>query len=128
MPRPTYLFAMLTTSLRFASASLFLALSSPSAIRFARSTSSSAVRSGTLPISFRYILTGSSMLTPSGTDRSIFSTSTSSSSEITISESSISSSSELIRSTSIFCPSRYSNTFSICSESRSISWKKSLIS
>ena len=41
-----------------------------------------ALKRGTLPISFKYIRTGSSMLTPSGTERSIFSTSTSSASII----------------------------------------------
>ena len=119
---------MLTTRRRFASARRFLASSSPSAILLARSTSSSAVRSGTLPISFRYMRTGSSMLIPSGTDRSSFSMSTSSSSEIMRSTSSISSSSPLMRSTSMLCDSRYSNTFSMWSGSSSISEKKSLIS
>ena len=79
MPLPTYLFAIETTSLRFASASAFFASSSPFSIRFASSISSSAVRRGTLPISLRYIRTGSSMLTPSTSESmSIFSTPSSS--------------------------------------------------
>ena len=120
---------MLTTRRRFASASSFFASSSPSSILCASSISLSALKSGTFPISFKYILTGSSMLTPSGTDRSIFSISTSSASSAMITSMSTSrSSSLLIRNTSILLASRYSNTFSICSASSSISAKKSLIS
>ena len=128
IPRPTYLFAILTTSLKLASAKRFFASSSPSAILFASSISSSALKRGTFPISFKYIRTGSSILMPSGTERSIFSTSTSSSSVITISISSSASSSALIRSTSIPLASRYSKILSICSASSSMSEKKSLIS
>ena len=130
IPRPTYRLAILTTRRRLASASLFLALSSPSDILLARSISSSALKRGTFPISFKYIRTGSSILIPSGTDRSIFSISTSSSSSARI-RSSISasrSSSLPIRSTSIFIASRYSYTFSICSGDNSRSDRKSLIS
>ena len=129
IPRPTYLLAMLTTRRRFASASSFLASSSPSSIRWASSISRSALKRGTFPISFRYMRTGSSMLTPSGTERSMFSTSTSSSSDrITSMSMSTSSSLPLIRSTSILLDSRYSNTLSICSALSSMSRKKSLIS
>ena len=119
---------MLTTRRRFASASSFFASSSPSSMRCASSISRSALRSGTLPISFKYIRTGSSTLTPSGTERSIFSTSTSSSSDMIASKSTSSSSSELIRNTSMLFASRYSKTLSICSVDKSISRKKSLIS
>ncbi len=104
--------------------------SRPASICLARSISCSAVRSGTLPISLRYILTGSSMLIPSGTDRSIFSISTSSSSERTISSSSgmtSSSESETLR-TSIPEFSNTSRTLSSCSSLRPMSAKKSLIS
>ena len=76
------------------------------------------------PISFRYIRTGSSMLTPSGTERSMFSISISSSSERSMSSSSRrrrsrsaafgSSVMSERRSTSIPLASRYSNTLSIC--------------
>ena len=133
IPRPTYLFAMLTTRRRFASARRFLAASSPFSILFASSISSSAERSGTLPISFRYIRTGSSMLTPSGTERSILSSSISSSSSLSMSASSSSriiSSALLsvILSTSTPLASRKSNTFSICSTPSGWSLKKSLIS
>ena len=102
---------VLTTRRRFASASLFLAASSPSSIRFASSISSSVDKSGTFPISLRYIRTGSSRLTPSGTERSIFSISISSSSSRFSSEnrsSSISRSSAEIRSTSTWLASRKS--------------------
>ena len=81
---------------------IFSIATAPSSIFWASSISSSAERRGTLPISLRYIRTGSSTLTPSGTERSIFSTSTSSSSSSMISSST--SSSLLILSTSIpFC-------------------------
>ena len=50
-----------TTSLRLASAMRRLASSSPSAMRLARSCSSSGVSRGTLPISLRYMRTGSSV-------------------------------------------------------------------
>ena len=43
----------------------------PLSIRLASSTSSSLCSKGTLPISFRYIRTGSSMLIPSGTDMEV---------------------------------------------------------
>ena len=79
MPRPAYRFAILTTRRRFDSASFFFASSSPSSIFFASSISSSGESSGTFPISFKYIRTGSSTPIPSGTDRSICSTSISSS-------------------------------------------------
>ena len=123
---------MLTTRRRLASARRFLASSSPCSIRFASSISSSAVRRLTLPISLRYIRTGSSMLTPSGTERSILSSSISSSSS-SLSSSASSSSIRLsslpeIRSTSTPLASRKSYTFSICSTSRGWSLKKSLIS
>ncbi len=87
-PRPTYRLAIDTTSRRLADVSSRRAASpslivrrsrrcssngssfqrpsvvspeatAPASIRLASSTSSSAVRSGTLPISFRYIFTGS---------------------------------------------------------------------
>ena len=61
IPLPRYLLAMLTTRRRLASESLFLAAISPFAILFANSVSSSDERRGTLPISLRYILTGSSI-------------------------------------------------------------------
>ena len=60
-PLLRYLRAMLTTSLRFDSQSFFLASSSPCSILMASSRSSSAVSRGTLPISLKYILTGSSV-------------------------------------------------------------------
>lgn len=59
IPRPTYFFAMLTTSLRFDSTRIFLASASPASILFASCTSLGADKSFTLPISFKYILTGS---------------------------------------------------------------------
>ena len=126
MPLPTYLLAILTTRRRLASASLFLAFWSPFSILFASSISSSADRSGTLPISFKYILTGSSMLTPSGIDKSIFSMSISSSSPRRIGSSSISSS--VVRIISILLASRKSKILSILSGSRSISANASIIS
>ena len=129
---------MLTTRRRFASARRFFASSSPSSILCASLISSSAERSGTLPISFKYMRTGSSMLTPSGTERSMFSISISSSSERSMSSSSRTRRSRSAafgssvmserRSTSMPLASRYSNTFSICSASSGISRKKSLIS
>ena len=54
-----------TTRRRLASARRFLAFSSPSSIRLASSISSSGDSRSTLPISFRYIRTGSSMARPS---------------------------------------------------------------
>ena len=63
IPRPTYLLAIDTTNLKFAAASSFLACSSPSRIRFASSISCSWVNKSTRPISFKYILTGSLILT-----------------------------------------------------------------
>ena len=66
MPLPTYLFAMLTTSLRLASHKRCLASSSPASILLARLISSSAVSKATLPISFKYIRTGSSTAMPFG--------------------------------------------------------------
>src|SRR2546426_372847 len=65
MPRPTYFFAMLTTRRRLASIRRRFASSSPRSIRLASLISSAELSSGTLPISLRYIRTGSSMLTPS---------------------------------------------------------------
>ena len=62
---------MLTTRRRFASSRRCRASSSPASMRCARATSSSAVRRGTCPISFKYIRTGSSSEIPSGTERSI---------------------------------------------------------
>ena len=87
---------MLTTRRRFASARRFCASSSPASMRLASATSSSAVSRGTRPISLRYMRTGSSMLTPSGTERSIstsssdLSRSTSSSFELSCESSTIS--------------------------------------
>ena len=105
---------MLTTSLRLASASFFFASSSPSSILLASSVSSSALKRGTLPISFRYIRTGSSIFMPSGRERSIsFSTSSSVS---------------IFPITSTPWPSRYSYTLSIWSVSSSISPRLSIIS
>src|SRR5699024_1704952 len=66
MPLPTYRFAILTTSRKLASASDRLASISPSIIRSARLTSSSAVSRSTRPISFKYIRTGSLFLFPMG--------------------------------------------------------------
>ena len=60
MPRPTYLLAMDTTRRRLASDRRDFASSSPSAIFCASTISSSPDSKGTLPISFRYTLTGSS--------------------------------------------------------------------
>ena len=65
IPRPVYLLAIETTKRRLASINLCLAYSSPSCFFMARAYSSSAVRRGTVPISFRYILTGSSVPIPS---------------------------------------------------------------
>src|SRR3990170_3010952 len=65
MPRPTYFLAILTTRRRLASMSRRLASSSPFSIRWARSTSCSGVSRATLPISLRYMRTGSSMEIPS---------------------------------------------------------------
>ena len=59
MPLPTYFFAMDTTSLRLEEIRISLASLSPASILLAISGSSSGFRSGTRPISFRYILTGS---------------------------------------------------------------------
>ena len=56
---------MLTTKRRFASERRFFAASLPSLIAIASLISSSEVKSGTRPISFRYTLTGSSIATPS---------------------------------------------------------------
>ena len=125
---------MLTTRRRFASASFFLASISPCSIRCAKSTSSSAVKSGTFPISFKYIRTGSSMLTPSGIDKSIFSISSSSGTSplASISKSKSSSASGTspsgIRSTSTPSDSRNSMTFSVFSSSSTTSFRKLLIS
>ena len=58
-PRPTWRLAMDTTSRRLASVSLLLASMSPRSMRLASDTSSAAVSSGTLPISVRYMRTGS---------------------------------------------------------------------
>ena len=62
---------MLTTRRRLASARRFCASKSPSSMRLASLISSSADSKGTRPISLRYILTGSSILMPSGILRSI---------------------------------------------------------
>ena len=59
MPLPTCRLAMLTTRRRFASMSLRLASSSWRSMRLASETSSTAVSSGTLPISWKYSRTGS---------------------------------------------------------------------
>ena len=118
---------MLTTRRRLASARRCFASRSPISIFFASSISSSAERRGTLPISFKYILTGSSMLMPSGTVRSMSSTSTSSSSVRMISSSSTSSSSVMRSTSTLFCSS-VSKILSNCSSSRVRSEKKSLIS
>ena len=63
IPLPTYLLAIDTTKRKLAAASSFFASSSPSKIFLARSISSSWVSSSTRPISFKYILTGSLILT-----------------------------------------------------------------
>ena len=107
---------METTRRRLASASLRLAwaaisLSAGSSellrpILRAMSTSSSAVRSGTLPISFRYMRTGSSVEMPSGMERS------SASGVISCSPASCSASSP---TTSMPNCSKDSNSFSYCS-------------
>ena len=102
---------------------IFSFATAPASMFFASSISSSALKRGTLPISFKYIRTGSSMDTPSGTERSIFSTSISTSSKISSSESS-----SVIRSTSILFASRKSRILSNCSASNCMSAKKSLIS
>jgi len=65
IPLPVYLLAILTTRRKLASINLSLATGSPSDLRLASSSSSSAVNNGTVPISFKYILTGSSVPTPS---------------------------------------------------------------
>ena len=132
IPRPTYFLAMLTTRRRLASVSCFFASSSPASTRFASSTSCSVVSSGTFPISFRYIRTGSSVLTPSSTSTSSM-ISTSSSSSRMISSLSRIRSSALSTPTSaftisIFCFSRYSSTRSILSSVSSSPLKASLIS
>ena len=106
---------------------IFSFATAPASMFFASSISSSALKRGTLPISFKYIRTGSSMDTPSGTERSIFSTSISSSSS-TSSKISSSESSSVIRSTSILFASRKSRILSNCSASNCMSAKKSLIS
>ena len=62
-PLPTYLLAIDTTSLKLLSASILLASSSLLLILSDKASSSSGVRSGIRPISFKYILTGSLILT-----------------------------------------------------------------
>ena len=59
IPLPTYFLAIDTTKRKLLEIKMFLASSSPSSIRFAISGSSSGFKSGTRPISFKYILTGS---------------------------------------------------------------------
>ena len=59
---PTYLLAIETTSLKFDSAKILLASSSPSSTLFDNASSSSKLSKLILPISLRYILTGSFML------------------------------------------------------------------
>ena len=113
IPLPTYFFAILTTNLKFDSASFFLASSSPARTPFASSISCSYVKSGILPISLKYILTGSSTLTPSILFTSISSNFISS----TSSKSSKSGSSSSVSSLYMFIPffSNFSKTSSICS-------------
>ena len=111
------------SSLRFFKIAIFSFATAPSSIFWARSISSSALSSGTFPISFKYIRTGSSIETPSGTERSIFSTSISSSSSFNRSSSSTSSSSSVILKTSILFASRKSRIFSNCSAFSSSSRK-----
>ena len=121
--------AILTVSRRLASESFFFASSSPSSIRFASSISSSELNNGILPISFKYIRTGSSVPTPSS--RSIASRSTSSSSSeksISLSKSSAAISSVAARRTSIFLRSRYVYTNSSSSGVRVSPAKKSFTS
>ena len=79
-PLPTYFLAILTTSLRLASISSFLASGSPSLIRLAIFCSSSMVSRRTCPIVFKYWRTGSVISAPSITERSssIFSSESSS--------------------------------------------------
>ena len=71
IPRPTYRLAILTTKRKFASANRDLAISSPCSILFASSISSWALKRLTLPISFKYIRTGSLILTPGGALKSL---------------------------------------------------------
>ena len=120
---------MLTTKRRFASIRRSFADSSPCAFLFANSISSSAVKSGTVPISFKYIRTGSSVPTPSS--KSIESRSTSSSSSeksISLSKSSAAISSVAARRTSIFLRSRYVYTNSSSSGVKVSPAKKSFTS
>ena len=58
-PLPTYLLAILTTKRKLDSASLFIASSSPCATLSLNSNSSSGLNKEILPISFKYIRTGS---------------------------------------------------------------------
>ena len=114
IPLPTYFFAILTTNLRLDSASFCFAASSPANTFFASSSSSSYDKSGILPISLKYILTGSSILMPSILARSMSSTfisSTASSSSMSGSSKSKSSSFKTLTPMS----SNASNTLSICS-------------
>ena len=137
MPRPTYLLAMLTTSLKFASQSILFASSSPFSILFASSISSSAVKRGTLPISLRYILTGSSTAIPFGKDASISISPASSTTRSTSSASASASASRSIISkssgsiseiTSTPIEVRLSYISSICSLSKSALSRKSATS
>ena len=125
---------MLTTSRRFASVSFFFAASSPSSTLFASSISSSVLRSGTLPISFKYMRTGSSVLTPSSTSTSSMISTSSSSLRMISSSSPRSRSSSFPLSsmpeftTSMLDFSRYSRIWSILSSVSSKPRNASLIS
>ena len=111
--------AILTTSLRFDSANFCFASSSSSNIFLASSNSSSNVKSGILPISLRYILTGSSTLIPSIEVAFISSSFISS----TSSKSSMSGSSSVSSfKTSTPSSSNTSNTLSIWSGVTSPNW------
>ena len=59
IPRPTYRFAMETTKRKLASAKRCFASRSPFSTAIASSFSSSLVKRGTTPISFKYMRTGS---------------------------------------------------------------------
>src|SRR5215212_3869496 len=137
MPRPTYRLAIDTTRRRLASISFFLAswpwrsvrCSSrrrvevslrPSSIALARMTSCSAVRSGTLPISLRYMRTGSLV----GALRA----SSSSRAERASRANSSASSSSTISTTSMFSSCRCCRMLSICSAETSTGARASMTS
>ena len=97
---------------------MFLASSSPSSIRFAISGSSSGFKSGTRPISFRYILTGSFSCTlppEENDDKSSRLDKGFSSSSSSRSESLLSSSSSSTSSTSSSSKSRSSSSVAVSS-------------